>query len=70
MLGILLLDPKVAVPPLIAALGHNDPMTRLLAAEALARIGGPARVAIPALNRVSVDQNTYVRREASCRTRS
>jgi hypothetical protein len=40
-------------------------MTRLLAAEALARIGGPARVAIPALNRVSVDQNTYVRREAS-----
>jgi HEAT repeat protein len=51
-----------AIPSLVAALSRPEESARVLAADALARIGAPAAVrAVPALSRLLADDSAMVR---------
>jgi HEAT repeat protein len=65
VMGVLLLDPELTVPPLTKALKAWTHQMRLAAAQALGRIGPPARAAIPALAELTKRNNIYVSREAA-----
>jgi HEAT repeat protein len=65
VMGVLILDPELTVPPLIKALKAWTYPTRLAAAQALGRIGPPARAAIPSLRELTKLNNIYVSREAA-----